>query len=253
MDVILKLDTKFFDVIFNEMEPFLTEKNFIKKDDCFVNEEKSIKVAYDDNRKMFTLSVAEIEQGELSDYREINAWLFDQNYNEKDAVSVGMDFTISLRKEFGVKANRAVNSLIDLPSASKNGAVNVTSFAKKLLDVFPALKDEYKNHISVYGNFLYLSFYGEHLRPRLIRLFEEGTKKQIKKLIDVIDDAFTKGDKDTVNTAVVLLVSAAYKNEKITETIKTALADNTNLLGAFTSMLPEFSNNKKLIATMIKD
>ncbi len=247
------MEKNYFDAIFKEMEDLFQEKNIEKKDGYYANEEKAILVNYDETRKMFTLSVADVDEGEVGDYYEINAWLFDKNYTEKDASSVGMDFAISLRKEFGVKTGRTFNGLIDLPTASKDGSTNVTAFAKKILDVFPALKDEYKNHISIYGNFLYLSFYGEHLRPRLIRLFEEGTKKQIKKFIDVVDEAFSKGDKDTVNTAVVLLVCSCYNNDKITETINEALSDKPNLLGAFKAMIPEFASNKKLIATMIKE
>lgn len=247
------MDNKYFEVIVKELSPFFAENSIEAKDGYYANENKSIKIDYAEDRKTFTLSVADIEDGNAGDYREINAWLFDESYNEKDAVSVGLDFAISLRKEFGLKTTRTLNNIVDLPTATKNGATNVTAFSKKILDVFPALKDEYKNHVSIYGNFLYLNFYGEHLRPRLIRLFEEGTKKQIKKFYDIIDVAFRKGDRDTVNTAIIILVAAAYKNQKVTDRIREMLQEDKNFLSAFESMIPFFASNTKLVKTMINE
>lgn len=245
------MDNKYFEVITKELATFFSENNVVSKDGYYANENKAVKIAYSEERKMFTLSVADIDEGVEAEYREINAWLFDENCNEKDAVSVGLDFLISLRKEFGVKTTRA--SLVNLPTASKDGYTNISAFTKKILDVFPALKDEYKNHVSNYGEFLYLNFYGEHLRPRLIRLFEEGTKKQIKKFYDVIEVAFTKGDRATVNLSVLILVAAAYKNQKVTDIIKETLNENKTFLSSFESMIPFFASNSKLLKTMIRE
>ncbi|MBE6787081.1 MAG: hypothetical protein E7537_01900, partial [Ruminococcaceae bacterium] len=82
------------------MNPFFEENNIKEKDGVYSNENKSVIVKYEDARKMFTLSVAEIEDGNVGEYKEINAWLFDESQNLNDAVSVGIDFTNSLRKEF---------------------------------------------------------------------------------------------------------------------------------------------------------
>lgn len=248
-----QLDKKYFDSIYSEMKQFFEENAITEKDGFFANEQKAITVNYDEARKMFTLSVADIVEGNVCEYREINAWLFDEGHNERDAVAVGIDFVNSLQKEFGIKATRNFNNMIELPTASKDGSTNVHAFSKKILDVFPALKEEYKTHISTYGNFLYLNFYGEHLRPRLIRLFEEGTKKQIKKFYDVVCDAYEKGDRDTVNTAVIILVAAAYNNEKVTEVIKEMLKDNTHFLTAFQMEIPFFAKNAKLKEALIKE
>ena len=235
------------------MQSFFDENGISEKDGIFCNESKAIKVEYADERQMYVLYVADIDEGNIGEYSEINAWLFDDSQTARDAVSVGMDFVTSLRKNFGIKHKRPVNNIVDLPTASKDGNVNIQSFTKKVLDVFPALKDEYKNHISIYGNFLYLNFFGEHLVPRLIRLFEEGTKKQIKKFYAIVEDAYNKGDKDTANTAVVILTAAAYNNEKVTKEIEEMLSQNTHYLNSFKMLLPVFAKNKKLREALIKE
>lgn len=246
------MDNRYFENVIKELEPFFAENGITEKDGVFVSENKAISINYDEQRQMYTLSVADITDGNIAEYSEINSWLFDDSQNAKDAASVGIDFANSLRKEFGIKHTRLANANVELPTAVKGDVMNISGFAKKMLDIFPALKDEYKNHIAVYGNFLYLNFFGEFLVPRLVRLFEEGTKKQIKKFYDVAEDAYVKGDKDTVNTLICVLAAAAYKNEKVTNAIKEMLCENAHFLNSFENFVPAFSKNKKLLSALIK-
>ena len=248
------MDNRYYENVINEMQPFLDEHGFkVAEDGIFANENKRIFVNYNDDRQMYTLSVADIgEDTTVSEFREINAWLFDDSQNAKDATAVGIDFVNSLRKELGIKIKRAVNNDIELPSASKSGAMTVIGFAKKMLDVFPTLKDEYKEHISVYGNFLYINFFGENLVPLMNNLFVTGTKKQIKKLYDVFEVAYVKGDRDTVNIMVALLCAASYKDEKATESVREMLSEDSHFLASYNNFIPVFANNKKLLAALIK-
>lgn len=234
------------------MKPFFAEHNITENDGIYSNEVKSVLVNYDDARQMYVLSVADIEDGNTGEFREINSWLFDDSQNARDAESVGIDFVNSLRKEFGIKSTRSADITIQMPSASKDGNVNIDTFTKKILDVFPALKDLYKAHVTKYGNFLYLNFFGEHLVPRLVRLFEEGTKKQIKKFYDIWENAYNKGDKITVNVTVAVLAAAAHNNEKVTAAIKEMLVENAHFLASFENFIPYFEKNKKLQNTLLK-
>lgn len=236
------------------MSPFFEEHGFKSEGDIFKNDKKAFKVSYDEARQMYILSAADIsEENGDTEFTEINSWLFDDSQNARDAVSVGIDFTDSMRKTLGIKIKRsAVGNNIDLPTASKGASMDIGGFAKKMLDVFPTLKDEYKAHISVYGDFLYLNFFGEHLVPLLKNLFENGTKKQIKKFYDVLEDAYIKGNRDTVNTTVALLCAAAMDNETVTVAIKEMLCDNQHFLTSFTNFLPVFAKNKKLVSALVK-
>jgi hypothetical protein len=231
------------------MEPLLSEQGFKAGENGeFSNDTKKVLVAYDEEKQMYRFSIADID----GDYKEVSAWLFDDSQNAKDAASVGIDFAATLRKELGITAKRVGNNNIELPSASKSGNMTVTGFAKKMLDVYPTMKEEYKEHIAVYGNFLYINFFGESLVPNLKNTFENGSKKQIKKLYDVFEDAYLKGDKDTVNILVSVLCAAAYKNENITAAIREMLEVDKHFLASFDNLLPIFHKNKKLANALIK-
>lgn len=235
------------------MQPFFDEQGFKSQEDgSFKNDKKSVKVRYDESRQMYTLSAADIEDGNIGEYSEINAWLFDDSQNAKDAASVGIDFTASLRKSLGIKVKRTASAEVELPSLSKSGSITITGFAKKMLDFFPSIKEDYKNHIAQYGNFLYLNFFGEYLVPQIKSVIASDNKKQIKKLFDLLDDLYVKGDKDTVNTIVAVLCAAAYNDEKATVAVRLALDSDKHFLSSFDNFLPVLPKSKKLSAALLK-
>lgn len=250
------MDNRYYENVIGELQPFFDEQSIKETaDGCFANENKKICVRYDEPRQMYTLSVSDFdpEQGTFGEEREINAWLFDDSQNAKDAGSVGIDFAASLRREFGIKHKRAVaDGNIELPTASKSGSMTVTGFAKKMLDVYPNLKDEYKSHIATYGNFLYVNFFGEHLVPLLNTTLTTGTKKQIKKLFDVFEDAYVKGDKDTVNIMVALLCAASFNDSTAAEAVRAALEEDKHFLSSYNTFIPVFEKNKKLKSALLK-
>lgn len=246
------MDNRYYDNVIAEMQPFLDENGFKAVEDCFINDNKKIAVVYDETKQTYSLLAASKDEDDnFGEMTSINTWLFDDSQNAKDATSVGIDFTASLRKEFGIKTVRK-NVDVELPSANKDGAMTVTGFTKKMLDVFPVLKDDYKEHIATFGNFLYINFFGEKLVPQLKILFTTGTKKQIKKLYDVFEDAYVKGDKDTISIMVAVLSAASYNDEKCTESIELMLADNKHFLQSYKNFAAKLPASKKLFNALVK-
>lgn len=248
------MDNKYFENVISEMKPFLDENGFKKANDgTFTNDKKSVKVLYDDDKQMFKLFVAEIEEENIGEYVELNAWLFDDTQNARDAESVGLDFVNSLRKSLGIKIQRRANTDgIDLPTASKSDSMDIPGFAKKMLDFFPELKDSYKDHIATYGNFLYLNFFGEFLVPKVKELFLTNNKKQVKKFNAVLEDAYVKGTSDTINVTIAVLAAAAYENTDVDTAIKEMLAENSHFAMAYNTFKPIFVKNKKLKTALVK-
>lgn len=248
------MDNRYFDKVLGEIEPFLNENGFKKTDEgVFSGETKSFSIAYNEARQMYTLNAQDVsEEGETSDSKEINAWLFDDSQNANDATAVGIDFLNSIRKELGVKASRVVNQQIDLPTATKSGNVAVMGFTKKMLDIFPSLKEKYKEHIACFGEFLYVNFFGENLVPALKEYLNSATKKQLKKLFDVFEDAYVRGDRATVNIIVALLCAASYNDEATTSIIKEMLSSNEHFTASYTNFIPVLPKNKQLFKALIK-
>lgn len=247
------MDNRFYNEVIAEMKPFFEEHSFVESGDCFKNDKKAVKVSYDEGRQMYLMHLADVDNGVIGEYAEANAWLFDDSQTAKDAASVGMDFTATLRKKMGIKVkHNAVNSQVDLPTNSKGNASNITGFTKKILDFFPVLKEPYKAHIAENGNFLYLNFFGEHLVPQIKSILRADNKKQLKKFYIILEDFYIKGDKETVNAIVAVLSAVAYKDDELKSAVAEMINEDKHMLSSFENFLPVFSKSKKLLSALIK-
>ena len=248
------MDNRYFENVIKEMQPFFDQNGFKEIDGVYKSDKKVASVEYNDERQMYILKTADIAEDGSYELAEANAWLFDDSQNAKDAEAVGIDFTSTLKAELGIKHTRSATaaSAVDLPTASKDGAYNVTAFTKKMLDVFPVLKDEYKAHVARYGNFLYLNFFGEKLVPQIKAVILENNKKNVKKLFDVFQNAYLQGDRDTVNTVVAVIAAACVGDDKVIENVIAALGENKHFIDSLTQFIPVISSNKKLSAALLK-
>ena len=245
------MDNRYLDTVLKEMSPFMTENGFKATEDGFVSDNREVKVQYSEDRQMFLLLTAEAVDGKIGEFAESSAWLFDDTQNEKDAESVGIDFTNTVRDIIGAKAKRSVAARVELPS-STNGDYNISAFAKKVLDVFPQFKDAYKAHVTVYGNFLYLNFFGETLVPQIKTVLTENNKKTVKKLYTMLSTGYVQGDRDTVNTIVACVAAACVDEPTVKENAMAMLEEDAHFKNAVSEFIGVIASNKKLRASLIK-
>ena len=246
------MDNRFYDNVVGEMKPFFDEHNFVLQEDgSFKNETKAFLVEYSEDRQMYLLKSAEVENGNIGEYSEVCSWLFDDTQSAKDAESVGIDFVNSMRDSLGIKIKRPPVSDVDLPSADKNGALTVSGFAKKVLDIFPQYKDDYKSHVAHYGNFLYVNFYSKTLVPQIRELLKEDNKKNKKKLFDLMETGYLQGDRETVNAVVAVLAAAAYNDEDMKAKVLSLIEEDKHLYNSVNAFIPVFNSNKTLVAAFI--
>lgn len=246
------MDNKYLGNVVAEMKPFLDENGFkAEGEGVFVGETKKVVVEYKEERQMFTLSLAQRDEDEFGDLVEVNAWLFDDSQNERDAESVGIDFVDTLRKSLGLKAGKVKVGGIELPTASKTGALTVSGFARKALDVYPKYKDAYKEHIEKYGNFLYMNFFAETIIPEMVESVKSSNGKTRKKVYDLCENAYLKGDRETVNLVVACLATACVRDEQAKGIILEFLKHDTHLKSCVEAFIPQLEN-KKLRAALIK-
>lgn len=247
------MDNRYLQNVIDEMQPFFDENGFKLNGEVYKNDKKAVLVEYSDDRQMYVLKTSDIAEDGSFELVEVNAWLFDDTQNAKDAEAVGIDFTSTLRTELGIKRVRSSTaSAVDLPTAEKGGAYNVTAFTKKMLDIFPVLKDDYKAHVTVYGNFLYLNFFGEKLVPQIRAVLIENNKKSVKKLFDALQNGYLQGDRDTVNAIVAVVAAACANDETATANAIAALGENTHFIDSLNQFIPVVLSNKKLKSALLK-
>ena len=249
------LDNRYYNEVIAEMQPFFEEQGFKSSaDGVFANERCAVKIEYDETKQMYFLKTAEITDGNFGEFADSSSWLFDDSQNAKDAASVGIDFTETLRGILGIKVKRTGNnaSAVDLPTAKKGAALDISGFTKRVLDVFPQFKDKYKEHIAKYGNFLYMDFFADTLIPQMKEILKAGNKKQIKKLFELLEDGYLKGDRETVNLVVAVTAAAVCDDAALKAAADSMLEGDTHMRSSVQNLIPVIAKKGKLRNALIK-
>ncbi len=245
------MDKKYFDAIISEMQVLLDGQKFVLDGEIYKNEQKAVKIEYNAEAKQFVLLLADIENGEMGEFSAATSWLFDETQNERDALAVGVDFADTLRSNLGIKKEKTAIS-VDLPVAEKSDTATVSALTQKLLAIFPQFKDAYKESVSEYNKFLYLDFYVENFVPSIKELIETGTKKQNKKLFDMLSEMYNTGKNETTDAIVALISAAIYNNEKGALAFNDFAGENKHMQTAVREFLKAIERNKKLKEILIK-
>ena len=240
------MDNRYYSTVITEMEPFFEENGFKADGETFKSETLALKIEYDETKQIYKLMLAEIAEGKIGEFEVASTYLFDDSQTQRDAESVGIDFVDTLKKKLGIKAKRRAAGLeIDLPTASKGSAVNVTALTSKLLAVYPALKDTYKAEVEAKGKYLYLDFMTTYCVPEIRATLEAGSKKTTKKLIDMMIEMFVQGDNATSTAVVAILAAAIGKNEERFIAATEHMDECTNLVTSINNIIPLLGTNKK--------
>lgn len=248
------MDQKAYETIVAGLEPVFEDQKLHASPDApgvYLNDKKAVKVDYDEQRKLFRLSAANIEEGKEVQFKELSAWLFDETHNLRDAKAVSEDFADSLRDLFGMKKPSAENFKdVALPSKSASGATpNVEALAQRFLAIFPQYKDVYREHMAKYGEFLYQNFFAQTAAVKLKELVVDpkANKKQLGKYFTMLNEMYAEGDANVASTVTYTILGNAFGDDLETfDSLKDFMEDCPYLRQNGRAMLQCIKGKKKL-------
>ncbi len=241
------MEQKIFEAIYDEIRPLLTENNFFEKDGVFSGDNRAFKVDYNEERHLFELLSAEVTDGTLGEYASVSSYLFDENSTAADAVAVGIDFNDTISSLLGVSKRKTRSAEVALPQKTGGDTLTVDDLANKLLAIFPAYKDAYKECVSQYGELLYVDFFQTTVTNDIRELLTKDNHKKLKKIYDALNELYVKGDRTVGNLVVVVILGGTLKGDKeLTEKMITGLADFPHLKNAVYNISLRTKRDKKL-------
>lgn len=204
--------------------------NSVEFDDgkVFANSSKAFRVSYNEQKKLVTLSVADVLENGLSQFSVLSSWIFDENSNEKDVRSISNDFEESIMSALGQK--KTVDRRVDMPQANKDGDRTPEALAQKLLAVFPPLKNDYAEHIEKYNEFYYDEFFTEKVVPEICKFLDTSDKKKISKLVTMLDEMYVDGTPDTSATVAYTILGGVGAIDKKYQDILAPFIDECKYL-----------------------
>lgn len=246
------MDDMIFEIVAGKVRENIEELGLREEDGCFLKDDISFAVKYDENAKTFNLVCKEKnEDGESES--NLSVWLFDENHRKKDAETIGEDFSDCIRKKLGITKSRPVAAAADvaLPSSKskKDGALTMEQFTQRFLAVYPQYKDDYKENMAVWGSFMPVEFYRTRGAEKLRELAQSGNKKQLDKMFSMLNEFYCQGDRVVADTIMALFFGGAFYNDKeLFNTVAGAMEEYPFLKSGATEIVAVAAKNKKFKA-----
>lgn len=189
---------------------------------AYSGEKGKIRVLFNDNKIRLLTGEKDAASADDSDYTLIASYLLVlEEYDNKDVKSIVNEITENLTEAFSPKqiAKRQQNIKAQATvsrAAVKNGSqfYDPATFAIRLATIYPELKDEYKNHLEKYDEFLCEDFFVNVVNPRVSATIKERNPQKIKKLFSIINEIYEDGTNEVQDVIIVtMLASYDYDND----------------------------------------
>jgi hypothetical protein len=239
--------------------PFMNEHGFSSKGlnlGVYMGELKAYKVAYNEEKKEFSVSVSPIDSdGNADAYVPLSTWYFDENdHGAKDTVCIGEDFLSAIAADAGIKSVKTADGSVKEVALPEKAAIGtdpgVEAFAQKFLAMFPQYKDSYKDMVAKYGDFMYVEFFKRYGIEKMNELCSDETanKKQLAKYWSMLGDMHYNGEfiVGDIICAVILAGSFGNNPAKYDELAEKYLADYPFLKTAGKTSVQNYKHDKKL-------
>lgn len=249
------MEINLFDIMEQQLAEVIKEKSFEKQDDgSYKNGEYSFKIESDENSGLVKLMLGTVS--EEIQYVTVSSWAFNPEKGEKEAKTIGKDFAETLAAKIGLKKNR-LNSAADVPLPSQKSsakATDINGLTQRMLAIFPAYKDAYREHVAANGELLCVDFFSETFTKEIRNVLDEGNKKQLKKLFDALGELYVEGDRNTQNLVAVILVTGAVAgNDERFNTAVTYMENCAYLKKTVTILHKNYKSKNKKLHKMIKE
>lgn len=186
-------------------------------------------IYYVEKMHMVMRSCAMTDDGPDNEWKTMATWIFNpETDTEKEAQSIGNDFAETIGTPTNVKRVKQTKK-----KKNEDGNTDPVFLMKRLVKIFPELKDEIKAEEDRYYPFRSVTFTREFVVPKVNELLTKGNKGELNKLMALLSAQYLKGDPDT--RAIITIVILNSIEDKYSELIAPMLSDE--LLKAHKSAL----------------
>lgn len=216
------MDYTFMNLITNKVadviEPQGYQRQSVDSSDnyasLFIGEHNAYMVMYNPDKKLVALKVCGITNSTPDNqWKSMNTWIYDPFTDGiKEANSIGNDFADALSTN-KPRINKSKKKNSD------EGNADPKFLCKRLVNIFPELKEEIWEEEDSYNPFRGVTFIENKVLPKIKALIETGNKFEIEKLAGILNAQYSNGDLDTrsIITIVILNGITPKYDEKIEE------------------------------------
>lgn len=153
-----------------------------------------------------------------------------EEYGEKDLKSLVNEISEYMTDTYLVK--KKTNTKMKAPAtvskaAAKSGAMayDPITLATKFAGMFPALKDDIKDNINTYGEFLCEDFFVNHANRYIMDVIRSNNPQQMKKVFNILGEVYEDGTNEVQSLIAVTILGEIRNDPHIIQQIMPYLTD----------------------------
>lgn len=225
---------KAFEIVNKKVEAALSEQGYTKQNvpstasdelvALYTGEETAYSVIYYKSKKhMVMRSCAMTDEGPDNEWKTMGTWMFDPSVDtEKEAESIGNDFAESVAAPRFTQVTRQQRKK---KKNSDDGNGDPVFFSKRLVNIFPELKDEIREEENGYEMFRAVTFAKASIVPRVKALMERNNTAEVDKLSELLSSQYSYGDIDT-RSLITIVILNSITDESQKEAIRREMSDD---------------------------
>lgn len=197
----------------------------------FAGEKGKLRLLYSENKLFLLLGEKDASDQDDRNFKKLSTNLMIlEEYGKKDVVYAANELCDTLTDNFGVKnlamRNNKMPTVVSKADA-RNGTKSYDSItlASRIIVVYPELKQEYKNNIEAYNDFLPEDFFVNHANKYILDTIKENNPKMMKKLFNQFTDIFDNGSNDTQNLIAVTILGSIHNDPVMMKNMMPYLSD----------------------------
>lgn len=194
-------------------------------------EKGRIRLEFENNKLGLFIARADEADAPDDDMPRISLSLLElETFEERDLKYIFEEYIETFEKNFSNKNSMAGKKLPTPVSRSqaKSGALSydANTLGSRFTTIYPELRDEYKNNIELYGEFLAEDFFVNHGNALVIETIRENDKVKMRKLFNLLNDIYEDGTNDTQSlVGVTILGVSLAENPDLIDNAKAFFSD----------------------------
>ncbi len=163
-------------------------------------------------------SAAESESAVDEDFKKVTTTLFDlEKVDERDIRYVVNEISDCINDTYGKKEKAKKLPQPVSKSAAKSGAsyYDLVTLGSRFVQIYPELKDAYKQNIEKYGEFLADEFFTKLGNEKFRETVKKNDPQQMKKLFNMLNEVYNDGTNQVQSVIVVTILGSLYDDENL--------------------------------------
>lgn len=190
------------------------------------------RIGYDAKSNIMSLECSYEDRGEETSYETISKSLFElENADERDCRSFANEVSDEIHSLFASRKKVDLDK-IKMPKAvsrskAKNGVISydADSLANRFGVLYPDLKNDIKQNISDYGEFLPETFFQEIGTPRVLDVIKNGSETDRKKLFKMLGEVYEDGTNEVQDIIGVTILGEMRNDPQMMEVADRYMTD----------------------------